>query len=159
MALPRRASRTRRCLDARRGRDAASARVEDETLCAEGSPKPQAAPDGVFAREGSGRRVTLLVNVWLDWRPEDADELPAAARAQLQAPREALDFRRERRIQALPMATAENKPRSWTFEAGAHPTKVSLRLPKRLGGDAPDACVLFQGGDGPPLVEVASHKK
>ena len=95
------------------------------------------------------------MNVWLDWRPEDADELPAAARAKLSTKAGKLDFGRERRIRALPVATGAAKPRAWSFEAGSHPTRVQLRLPGRLDDDAPDACVLFQENQGgPALVDV-----
>ena len=41
-----------------------------------------AAPESIYAKESDERRVTLLVNVWLDWRPGDADPLPSAVRYQ-----------------------------------------------------------------------------
>ena len=114
-----------------------------------------AAPDGIFANEAAARRVTLLVNVWLDWRPRDADALPPAVRRALMCEAPPLDFARERRIVALPVPTQRSKPRKWSFKAGAHKTRIALRLPGALV-DAPDACVLFQGAPaGPPLVEVA----
>ena len=119
-----------------------------------------AAPERIYAAEaGDARRVTLLVNVWLDWRPRDADALPEAARATLpRSPKTAaLDFANERRIEAIPVPTAPaTKPRGWTFLAGDHKTRVALRLPGPLPGAAPDAAVLFQDAPGaPPLVEVA----
>jgi len=115
-----------------------------------------AAPDGIFANEIEKRRVTLLVNVWLDWRPRDADALPPAVRHRLMGGAPPLDFARERRIVALPVPTQRcAAPRKWSFKAGAHKTRIALRLPGALV-DAPDACVLFQGAPaGPPLVEVA----
>ena len=45
--------------------------------------------------------------------------------------------------------------RAWTFRAGAHRTRIIMRLPGALA-DAPDAVVLFQEAPGAPaLVEVA----
>lgn len=116
-----------------------------------------AAPDGIFKAESeAGKRATLLVNVWLDWRPEDADVLPPAVRAKLStAPSPKLDFARERKIVALPVPTASvAEARSWTFAAGSRATKIALRVPALAAG-APDAVVLFQETPaGPPLVDV-----
>ena len=121
-----------------------------------------AAPDGVYGEDASsaGDRVTLLVNVWLDWKPDDADVLPAAVRETLSAARlPALDFSRERRLRALPVDTAAAAPRAWAFQAGDMATKIALRVAE-LPGDAPDAAVLFQGEPGgPPLVDVKPAKK
>ena len=118
-----------------------------------------AAPESIYAKESDERRVTLLVNVWLDWRPGDAEPLPSAddfgVRPLLRPP-SPLDFSSERRIVALPVPTERcAKPRAWTFRAGAHRTRIIMRLPGALV-DAPDAVVLFQEAPGAPaLVEVA----
>ena len=122
-----------------------------------------AAPSSIYRKEIDTRRVTLLVNVWLDWRPGDADPLPSAVRSSISLPTSArplspfsLDFSVERRIVALPVPTERcAKPRAWTFRAGAHRTRIIMRLPGALV-DAPDAVVLFQEAPGAPaLVEVA----
>ena len=126
-----------------------------------------AAPEAIYRKESDERRVTLLVNVWLDWRPGDADPLPSAVRSSIMPaddfggrpllrPPSPLDFSAERRIVALPVPTERcSKPRAWTFRAGAHRTRIIMRLPGALV-DAPDAVVLFQEAPGAPaLVEVA----
>ena len=126
-----------------------------------------AAPESIYAKESDERRVTLLVNVWLDWRPGDADPLPSAVRSSIMPaddfgvrpllrPPSPLDFSAERRVVALPVPTERcSKPRAWTFRAGAHRTRIIMRLPGALV-DAPDAVVLFQEAPGAPaLVEVA----
>jgi hypothetical protein len=118
-----------------------------------------AAPESIYAKESDERRVTLLVNVWLDWRPGDAEPLPSAddfgVRPLLRPP-SPLDFSSERRIVALPVPTERcAKARTWSFKAGSHKTRIALRLPGALV-DAPDAVVLFQEAPGAPaLVEVA----
>ena len=118
-----------------------------------------AAPESIYAKESDERRVTLLVNVWLDWRPGDAEPLPSAddfgVRPLLRPP-SPLDFSSERRIVALPVPTERcSKPRAWSFKAGSHKTRITMRLPGALV-DAPDAVVLFQEAPGAPaLVEVA----
>ena len=124
-----------------------------------------AAPDGLFPADDDdqakgGKRVTLLVNVWLDWKPSDADVLPEILRAKLgRGPSPRLDFATERRLRALPVDSASKKPRSWAFKAGDHPTRITLRA-GTLDTDAPDAVVLFQAAppDGPPLVAVVPKK-
>ena len=126
-----------------------------------------AAPEAIYRKESDERRVTLLVNVWLDWRPGDADPLPSAVRSSIMPaddfgvrpllrPPSPLDFSAERRVVALPVPTERcSKPRAWTFRAGAHRTRIIMRLPGALV-DAPDAVVLFQEAPGAPaLVEVA----
>ena len=122
-------------------------------------PYTWAAPESIYAKESDERRVTLLVNVWLDWRPGDAEPLPSAddfgVRPLLKPP-SGLDFSSERRIVALPVPTERcSKPRAWSFKAGSHKTRITMRLPGALV-DAPDAVVLFQEAPGAPaLVEVA----
>ena len=91
-----------------------------------------AAPDGVYGEDASsaGDRVTLLVNVWLDWKPDDADVLPAAVRETLSAARlPALCRRSACALARLERAAAS--PTSTTTSAAVDRRNRSLRGSRR----------------------------
>lgn len=121
-------------------------------------------------------RYSFLVNIWLNWRPQDAIECPMSVRDTLGTGNMCMNFSKESKIKVLECDCSNDmKTTYWEFTMGEQQAEIAARLDiseikealrendddsQREGGGIGSLLVVEKSGDqhGVPLIIVETKK-